>query len=258
MFADEQSEKIRREELEILQLERLKKIVAWVYEKSTFYQKSFRKNNVTPKDIQKLSDVDKLPFLTREEIYNADALDFLTLPLSSVVRVTQINGIKKFYTKGDIRNNVEMMIRNLMAADILRGSTVKLLGDLSDSRLLDALYALESIGATVVIGNAENFNIDVQINATSNYITVSKNISEHKTFKLFAPLEIGHAGLFCPCGFGCHLQEDNFLIEIFDGELVITTLTAQAMPLIRYRTGQAIKKIDEPCPCGRTFVKIDI
>ena len=250
-------EKVRREELEILQLERLKKIVAWVFEKSTFYQKSFQKNSVAPDDIQKLSDVDKLPFLTREEIRNVNALDFLTLPLSSVVRITQLDGIKKFYTKGDIRNNVEMMIRGFIATGILRGSTVELAGDLSDSRILDALYALESIGATVVIGKSD-FIGDIQISATSTDITILKNISERKSFKLYAPPEIGHAGLFCPCEFGYHLQEDNFLIEISDGELVITTLTAQAMPLIRYRTGQFIKKFDEPCPCGRTFIKIDI
>ncbi|MBR0260752.1 MAG: hypothetical protein IJQ85_03055 [Selenomonadaceae bacterium] len=252
-----ESEKIRREELEILQLERLKKIAAWSYEKSNFYQKSFSRQNVAPEDIQKLSDVSKLPFLTREEIHNIDALDFLTLPLSSVVRVTRLDGIKKFYTKGDIRNNVEMMIRSFMAANILRGSTVELAGDLSDSRLLDALYALESIGATVIIGNAD-FIADVQISATSTEVKISKNISGRKSFKLFAPSEIGHAGLFCPCEFGYHLQEDNFLIEVLDGELVITTLTAQALPLIRYRTGLLIKKFNEPCPCGRTFIKIDI
>ena len=248
-------EKVRREELEILQLERLKKIVAWVFEKSTFYQKSFQKNSVAPDDIQKLSDVDKLPFLTREEIRNVNALDFLTLPLSSVVRITQLDGIKKFYTKGDIRNNVEMMIRGFIATGILRGSTVELAGDLSDSRILDALYALESIGATVVIGKSD-FIGDIQISATSTDITILKNISERKSFKLYAPPEIGHAGLFCPCEFGYHLQEDNFLIEISDGELVITTLTAQAMPLIRYRTRQAVKTIAAPCPCGRTFTRI--
>ena len=40
------------------------------------------------------------------------------------------------------------------------------------------------------------------------------------------------------------------------GEMVITTLNAQAMPLIRYRTGQAVMRISDPCPCGRTFMRI--
>ena len=246
MFADSQMEKIRREELEILQLERLKKIVAWAYEKSLFYQKSFRKHNVKPEDIQTLADVDKLPLLTKED-FRGNESDFLTLPLSSVLRVSQFDGVTKFYTRGDIRNNVEMLIRSFMAANILRGSIVGIAGDLSDGRLLDALYALESIGATVVFG--KNFGVDMTVRITENFLT-------YKDFKLFAPPEIGHAGLFCSCEFGRHVQEDNFLIETLDGELVITTLTAQAMPLIRYRTGQAVKTIDVPCPCGRTFTRI--
>jgi len=66
-----------------------------------------------------------------------------------------------------------------------------------------------------------------------------------------------------------HLQEDHFLAEIIDpvtgralepgeeGELVLTTLTKEACPLIRYRTGDVCRiRIEEPCPCGRTFRKI--
>ena len=244
-----ETEHCRREELEILQLERLKKIVAWAYEKSTFYQKTFQRHGVAPEKIQSLSDVDKLPLLTREEIHTVDAMDLLTLPLSSIVRVNNFGGVKKFYTRGDIRNNVEMLIHSLMAAGILRGSTVGIAGDLSDSRLLDALYALESIGATVVLAN--NFSVDATIRITADTLNF-------KNFELYAPPEIGNAGLFIPCAAGYHVQEDNFLIEILSGELVITTLTAQAMPLIRYRTGKLAKKISEPCPCGRTLTKIHI
>ena len=67
---------------------------------------------------------------------------------------------------------------------------------------------------------------------------------------------------------GMHIQEDHFLAEIIDpetgvplplgetGELVITTLTKEGLPLIRYRTHD-ISSIDPtPCPCGRTFCKL--
>ena len=40
------------------------------------------------------------------------------------------------------------------------------------------------------------------------------------------------------------------------GELVVTMLAAEAMPLIRYRTGQAVMRLDEPCACGRAFVRL--
>ncbi len=64
---------------------------------------------------------------------------------------------------------------------------------------------------------------------------------------------------------GMHLQEDHFHCEIIDpasgkvlpreeeGELVITTLTKEAFPMIRYRTGDLCRILEELCPCGRTF-----
>ncbi len=238
-------EHVRREELDILQLERLKKIIAWAYDKSAFYQNTFQRHGVTPDDIQSLADVDKLPFLTREEL-RGNEFELLTLPLSSIVRINHIGGLTRFYTRGDIRNNVEMMIRCLMAAGVLRGSIVGIRGDLSDSRLLDVLYALESIGATVVL--KENFSVDTVVELEEDTLTF-------KGCRLYAPPE---GSWLYQCGTGYHVQEDNFLAEVVSGELVITTLTAQAQPLIRYRTGQAAKKICESCPCGRTFTRITL
>jgi phenylacetate-CoA ligase len=63
---------------------------------------------------------------------------------------------------------------------------------------------------------------------------------------------------------GLHIWEDHFLPEIVDpesgeqlpegrfGELVLTTLSKEAMPVIRYRTGDLTALFAEPCPCGRT------
>jgi phenylacetate-CoA ligase len=67
---------------------------------------------------------------------------------------------------------------------------------------------------------------------------------------------------------GLHVQEDHFLVEVVDpvdgtrlaageeGELVFTTLTKEALPLIRYRTGDIGRVRAGPCPCGRTTVRI--
>ncbi len=66
---------------------------------------------------------------------------------------------------------------------------------------------------------------------------------------------------------GLHIWEDQFLVEIVDkngevcetgerGELVLTSLTKEAMPLIRYRTGDIAKMLEDSCPCGRTSVRI--
>ncbi|AGL00914.1 phenylacetate--CoA ligase family protein [Desulfoscipio gibsoniae] len=71
----------------------------------------------------------------------------------------------------------------------------------------------------------------------------------------------------CPYHNGMHIQDDYFLPEIIDpdtgellgpgeqGELVLTTLTKEAMPLIRYRTRDITRLEYEPCPCGRTSVR---
>jgi phenylacetate-CoA ligase len=72
----------------------------------------------------------------------------------------------------------------------------------------------------------------------------------------------------CPERNGLHINEDHFLIEVVDpetleplpegrtGELVITTLTKEAFPVMRFRTRDLTSLITEPCPCGRTFVKM--
>jgi phenylacetate-CoA ligase len=68
---------------------------------------------------------------------------------------------------------------------------------------------------------------------------------------------------------GLHINEDHFLVEVVDpetleplpegktGELVITTLTKEAFPVIRFRTRDLTSLITEPCSCGRTFVRMN-
>ncbi len=67
---------------------------------------------------------------------------------------------------------------------------------------------------------------------------------------------------------GLHISEDHFLLEVIDpetlepvapgevGELVVTTLTKEAFPMIRYRTRDLTRLIPESCPCGRTFTRM--
>ena len=53
-----------------------------------------------------------------------------------------------------------------------------------------------------------------------------------------------------------HVFDDHFLPEIVDGELVLTTLSRAASPVLRFRTGDVTSFVDEPCPCGRTHRRI--
>jgi phenylacetate-CoA ligase len=73
----------------------------------------------------------------------------------------------------------------------------------------------------------------------------------------------------CRAKAGLHVSEDHFLVEVIDpetgtplppgerGELVFTTLTKEAFPVIRYRTRDLSRLIPEPCPCGRTTVRME-
>jgi phenylacetate-CoA ligase len=92
-----------------------------------------------------------------------------------------------------------------------------------------------------------------------------------KAVDIYGLSEILGPGVACECHVaqnGLHGWEDHFLFEVIDpetlaplpvgetGELVITTLTKEALPMVRYRTRDITRLSDEPCACGRTHVRI--
>jgi len=92
-----------------------------------------------------------------------------------------------------------------------------------------------------------------------------------KAYDIYGLSEIVGPGVACECGAqnGLHVFEDYFYPEIVDpktlevlpdgqeGELVLTTLCKDAMPMIRYRTRDITRIITEKCVCGRTIRRID-
>ena len=89
------------------------------------------------------------------------------------------------------------------------------------------------------------------------------NITATDNYGLSEVMGPGVAGECLECN-GLHINEDHFLIEVINpntlepvqpgevGELVITTLTKEAFPVIRYRTRDLTRLITDPCACGRT------
>lgn len=91
-----------------------------------------------------------------------------------------------------------------------------------------------------------------------------------KAYDIYGLSEIIGPGVACNCEYqnGLHIAEDHFIPEIIDpntmqpvapgvtGELVFTTVTKQAMPLLRYRTRDLSNLSYDPCPCGRTNVRM--
>jgi len=100
-----------------------------------------------------------------------------------------------------------------------------------------------------------------------------RHIQKHsgiQAFDIYGLSEIIGPGVGIECAqqAGLHIFEDHFLLEIVDpatgtplrdgeeGELVLTTLSKLAMPMIRYRTHDITAVLSEPCPCGRTIRRI--
>ncbi|MAF11033.1 phenylacetate--CoA ligase [Candidatus Poribacteria bacterium] len=78
--------------------------------------------------------------------------------------------------------------------------------------------------------------------------------------------EVGSWGFECGELRGLHINESEFIVEVLnprpdeperEGELVLTNLGRVGMPLIRYRTGDHVRLASDPCPCGRTYVRLD-
>lgn len=91
-----------------------------------------------------------------------------------------------------------------------------------------------------------------------------------RAYDIYGVLELVEPGVAgeCPARQGLHINEDHFFAEIIDpvsgenlsegeeGELVLTTLTNVAYPLLRYRTSDLTTLYYEPCSCGRTLVRM--
>jgi phenylacetate-CoA ligase len=78
--------------------------------------------------------------------------------------------------------------------------------------------------------------------------------------------EMGAYGYECAEQAGLHVNESEFIVEVIDpmtsapardGELVLTNLGRVGSPAVRYRTGDHVRLAEEPCPCGRTFARLE-
>lgn len=91
-----------------------------------------------------------------------------------------------------------------------------------------------------------------------------------KVYTHYGMTETGFGGgVQCAAGLGYHLRDADFLVEIVDsktgeqmpngeyGEVVLTTLRNEAMPLIRYRIGDIARMLDDSCPCGGVLPCLD-
>ena len=120
-----------------------------------------------------------------------------------------------------------------------------------------------SVKKAVCIG--ENIrNTDFSYNILGKKITDAWDIQLYSTY---ASTEMQTAFTECSEGHGGHLQPELVIVELLDehnqqvppntpGEVTITTLGVEGMPLLRYKTGDICMYFDEPCACGRTSLRL--
>jgi len=120
-----------------------------------------------------------------------------------------------------------------------------------------------SVKKAICIG--ENIrNTDFSYNILGKKITEAWDI---QLFSTYASTEMQTAFTECEAGNGGHLQPDLVIVELLDennqpvpagepGEVTITTLGVEGMPLLRYKTGDICMYFDEPCSCGRTSLRL--
>ncbi len=320
MIFDMDIETLPREDLEALQLKRLKNLCERVYANVAFYRRAFDEAGVKPGDIKSLADVRYLPFTEKQDLRNHYPFGLFAVPKDNVVRIHASSGTTgkatvSGYTQRDVNNWATMMARSLTAAGAGRRDIIHVAyGYGLFTGGLGAHYGAERLGATTVPvsggGTRRQAMLLRDFGATVLCCTPSYSLVLYETaleagidFKDL-PLRIGvfgaepwsdemrrdieakmgikaidiyglseimgpGVGIECvEAQHGAHLQEDHFLFEVIDpvtkepvgpgetGELVITTLTKEAQPLIRYRTRDITRLEYTPCKCGRTFARM--
>jgi len=120
-----------------------------------------------------------------------------------------------------------------------------------------------SVKKAICIG--ENIrNTDFSLNILGKKITEAWDI---KLYSTYASTEMQTAFTECGEGKGGHYQPELVIVELLDennqqvtpgtpGEVTITTLGVEGMPLLRYKTGDICMYFDEPCACGRTSLRL--
>lgn len=320
MIFDVEHETMPREDLEKLQLRRLKALVERVYHNVPFYKKRLEEKGIRPGDINSLEDVRHLPFTEKQDLRNNYPYGLFAVNMENIVRIHSSSGTTGKatvvgYTHRDVRTWASLMGRCLNAAGVGPGDILhNAYGYGLFTGGLGAHYGAEAAGATVIpmSGGATRRQIMIIKDFMATAICCTPSYALHlaetagelgidfrklplkvgifgaepwseamrkdiegklniKALDIYGLSEIMGPGVGIECAEaqnGLHMQEDHFLLEVIDpasgepvqpgelGELVITTLTKEAIPLLRYRTRDLTRLETTPCRCGRTTARM--
>ncbi len=288
------------EALRALQLERLRSMLRRVYENVPHYRRVFDEAGVRPDDLDRLEDLARFPFTTKEDLRANYPFGLFAVPRDEVVRIHASSGTTGKptvvgYTQRDVDTWAELVARSIQAAGGRRGDLVHIAyGYGLFTGGLGMHYGAERLGCTVVpmsggmtdrqVRLIEDFRPRLIMVTPSYFLAIVDEMERMGVDPAATSLEIGIFGaepwtdtmrreIEARCTMhavdvyglsevlgpgvsaesvetkdGLHVWEDHFYPEIVDpetleplpdgeeGELVLTSLTKEAMPVVRYRT----------------------
>ncbi len=320
MFYQKDVETMRRADIEALQLQKLKKMVDYCYNNIPFYHERLQEAGVTGDKIKTLSDIQYIPFTTKDDIRDNYPFGMMACPMKNIVRIHASSGTTGkptvgVYTKKDIDTWAELIARIGAASGVTDEDIIQIsFGYGLFTGALGLHYGLEKLGATVIPASSGNtqkqlmmfrdFGVTGLVATPSYALYLGEMVKESpypaSAYKLrigllgsegcteemrtqieknlhmfvtdnYGMTELGGPGVSGECELRCglHFAEDHFLPEIIDqdtlerkgpgevGELVVTTLSREGMPVLRYRTKDITRINYEPCACGRTHARMD-
>jgi phenylacetate-CoA ligase len=300
MYWNKEAETMPREELKKLQLQRLKEVVKYAYERVPFYRKRFEAAGIKPEDIRSLEDLKYIPFTSKADLREVYPFGHFAVPLSEIAEIHSSSGttgkpVVAGYTKRDLEVWGEVMARSLTMIGVTSQDVVQIAyGYGLFTGGLGFHYGALKIGATIVPASAGNTRRQITLMqdfgttvlaCTPSYALylaeyardemgidpstlklrvgsfgaemwteeMRREIEKRfgiKAYNVYGLTEIIGPGVAHECEeqMGLHIWEDHFLPEIIDpetgewveegkeGELVLTTLTKEGVPMIRFRT----------------------
>ncbi|MCX4986266.1 phenylacetate--CoA ligase PaaK [Streptomyces sp. NBC_00572] len=293
-------ERLGREELAALQLERLRASLRHAYENVDFYRRSFDAAGVTPDDCRTLADLARFPFTAKTDLRDHYPFGMFAVDQSRIRRIHASSGTTGRptvvgYTDRDLDMWADVVARSLRAAGARPGHKVHVAyGYGLFTGGLGAHYGAERLGCTVIPASGgmtarqvqliQDFRPEIIMVTPSYMLTLldeferqgvdprstslkvgvfgaepwteamRKEIEEAfaiDAVDIYGLSEVIGPGVAQECvetKDGLHIWEDHFYPEIVDpftgevlpdgeeGELVFTSLTKEAMPIVRYRT----------------------
>ena len=320
-FFNPEFETLKRSELEVLQLERLKATVKHCYEGSAFYHKRLDSVGIKPTDIRSLDDLQRIPFTTKQDLRDTYPFGIASVPLSECVRLHSSSGTTGnptviLHSRKDLEQWANAVARclwmvgcrpedvfqntsgygmftgglgfqygaerlGMLTVPAAAGNTLRQIKFFKDFRTT-VVHAIPSYAARMYEVMCQQ-GIDPRrdlalrtfvIGAEPHSEDTRRRIEEMlgiKAYNSFGMSEMMGPGVAFECKEqnGLHIWEDYFIVEIVDpdtlepvpdgevGELVLTTINREAMPLLRYRTRDLTRILPGSCPCGREHKRLD-